>query len=248
MNDLILKTSWEDVTIGEFQDLMKAINIFKGLDSVNGDIEIDFQVKLLEILSNKNADFFYSGHFHGSEWNSSVQSVLSLLKDPPKRSEVKTTYEVAGFKFNISKTISKLSQATIKELKAIQYIDLLYIHSQKKNVNNIKECELLHKELSILMIPEGKEYGEKGFDIEWSQEHLRNNLNICDALSVSNYFLKLFQTLTTTIERSLEQTLKHQIRKIKDPEKRACLMEQMKNLDNFRYQMGSRSGGAGSII
>lgn len=243
MNELIIKQSWNEVTIGDFQEILKVVDLAKQIDMDDFKIQIDYNVKLLTILSNiKDMDYFYD--MTVDELNKCSEK-LSFLSDNPIPSEIKKNYEIAGYKFNIVNTIQRLTKASIRELRAIQYIDLLYIHSLKEES---AQCELLHKELSILMIPEGKVYGTDAFDIEESQDIIQNNMNICDALAVSAFFLTLFQTLTTIIESSLEKKLMKQIKKIKDLEKKMVLMERMKNLDKYKFQMNSQSSGDGSTI
>lgn len=212
-----IKNSWEDVTIREFQQICNV--------DVDGD-ELSHNIELLTILSNKDSEFW--GNVNLSTFKLALLN-LSFLKVKPTHSQIRVEYIIGEKKYILSDSVKRFNDCPINELKTIQGIGLFSRYEQYKS--HIDQINNLHNELSIIMIPEGMEYGKQGYSVSENAQFIRDNMSICDALAVSAFFLLVRDALETGLKASLTRQMKKMEKKKKiDPQKMNQLRQMIAQL------------------
>lgn len=195
--DVKIKNSWDSITIKEYQQIIS-------LESSDFDDEIDQAITLLSIVSNESYKFWEEANY---EDFIKASALLSFLSDPPKPSDIKHKYTIGDQTYNITNSIPELKKCPIQYLKSIQYIGLNQKQGQFSEMSTFEQTNKIHEILAIMLIPEGQHYGVEGYSVSKNAEHLREHMNITDALSVSAFFLLLFEALITGLSDSLEKEM-----------------------------------------
>lgn len=224
-----VKKTWEEITLGEFQKLVEISQRY--VDKKNDTMAMtDYGTEVLSVLTGK--EFEEIETLPIDEYKD-ISAYMGFLNEKPTPSELKTNYDVGGVKYNISKTIGKLTPKNVREMKAIQYIDLLGLHQQKKDENDASN---LHMILAVCMIPDGKTYGE--FDVMESANYLQEHLNIRDAIAVQAFFLTAFNILTSVTATYFEGK-----KRIKPKQK-----EMLTKIQSLKSRADSWLNGVGDTI
>ena len=141
----------------------------KGLD-IN---ELDDQIEFASILLGIDVD--------DMTWVEFCKELkkLDFLKDEVPRTIVRTSYTLNGRKY--------ITKANLNELTVSRYMDF---------VNQSKTGDL-ERILSVVLIPEGKEYGD--YDIEQVYKDILT-MNIVDVYAVFNFFKVQFIVCVKTMK------------------------------------------------
>lgn len=222
-----LKTSWDNVTLGEYQNFCK-IKPYEMEDNW------DLYATYLSVFSDKDYMFWINADYDDFM---SAKSLIAFADSPPQPNEIRHIYEVAGVKYNIAKSIPSLKKCPISELKGLQMISLQECSLTNSELSYEEIIDNLHIQLSLMMIPEGMEYGKDGYSISENAEHLQNNLHICDALSVANFFLLLYKGLTAGLKTSLEKKIKRLMKMDNKSDQMELLMEMKKLLSTLDHKI-----------
>lgn len=188
-------------------DNYKKLSIRKYIElqemELEGREEIDVQVNILSILNDMTEDEICDLPL--DEYKKLVVA-SSFLKTPPAPNDkIADTITINKTKYNVIKNIKKLT--------AGQYIDY-------QNYIKNKDLKMLPYILSVFIIPDGKKYGE---NLENTIEDIYN-LSIIDALSLSAFFLRKWESLTKATLIYLIWRMKWMMKKEKNP----IVKEQMK--------------------
>lgn len=174
--------------------------------------EIEKHIRLISVLNDmdeeevENLDLIEFGK---------LNQKLIFLTEMPVRKMVATHYKIGGYDLEVVMNMQQLTVA--------QYIDYqTYLKDTDKYLSEL---------LSVFLIPKGKKYGE-GYDIIDVQNAIRDNLTIVDALSMSAFFLLLYQSLTKATVESLTRKMKKMMKKSKNPQEVAKLQEVIANLED----------------
>lgn len=221
MEQVKIKSSWDNVTLKEYQEFCDI-----AFDEIADDVELNCQ--LLGIFSNQPYEFWQTVDY-GDYLK--AKDALLFLSTKPEPSEIKHRYAIAGRKYNIAESIPKLKKSTIEGLKACHYMGLCEKSKHTSRMTAQERLSDFHKELAIMMIPEGQEYGKPPYSISENAEYLQNNITIREALAVSAFFLALWKALTTGLKYSLEMQIKKMKKKSTEQEKIELFKEMMKTLD-----------------
>lgn len=198
-----IKTSWDNVTLGEYQQ-------FCQISISDMEDDIDFRCTILSIFSDKDYSFWESVSI---EDFMKAGDRLDFIATPPSPSAIKHKYTIEGRHYNIAESIPKLKDCPISELKAGHLIGLHKTKNSAANMTPAEQINNLHNMLSVMMIPKGMQYGVEGYSVSENAEHLQRHLGIRDALAVSAFFLILWKGLTDGINASLEREMKKMVKK-----------------------------------
>lgn len=169
MKNIIVKNSWDDITIKEYQQIMGLLN-----DPELIDDQVELNNYLLNVLTGLSLNEIRNLTL--SDYTSLI-SYLKFLSSEPK-GVVKKSYTINN---NEYKTVLKLSNVTTG-----QYMDL-----QTLTTNWESTLENLGKVIAVFLIPKGMKYGE--YNIEDVGNEIENHMKISDALSLAFFFSTLNQ-------------------------------------------------------
>lgn len=126
-----------------------------------------------------------------------------------------------------------------RHMQANQYIDYqTFIKDPDNHLCNIAAC---------FLIPAGKKYNN-GYDVLNEAEYLYEHLTVDVLQDIFFFFQKLYQELTLGTLRSLESTMKKELKKEKDPLIRRKLMRGMIECRLARKQILSQKSGDGFVL
>lgn len=195
--------NYNDVTIEKYLEIKAVID--------GGYDETETQIKLVSVLSDLSEDEVVNLNL--VEYKKLNQK-LEFLTEMPQQKIVATKYKLGGYEFE--------TMLNIQDMTVSQYID--YQTFVKDTDKYLVEL------LSIFLIPKGKKYNE-GYDILEVHKVIRENLSIVDAMSMSGFFLLLYQSLTKSTLTYLIKKLKRMKRKMKNPEEIQRMEEAITNLE-----------------
>lgn len=230
----MIKNKWDEVTIGEYQSI---IALFKNFN-VETDDPLEHNISLLTILSDKDKEYFEAIPI--TQLSEHIDN-LSFIHTPIPHAKVVRYYNLGDKKFEATGTAYKISQASAKDLKAIQYIDHLTLWE-----NPELNTENLHLMLAVYLIPKGESYGSEGFSISKNAELIQKHMKICDALAVSDFFLLQFKASIHSTVNYLESIIKKAMKK--NPQKAQALKEKLKMLKSLGSPKDLWANGDGDLI
>lgn len=239
MSKANIKSSWSEVTIGEYKEFIKLAETFDESGKEPMDV-LNYNLSLLSLFSDQDQKYYEELTQH--EYIDCVNT-LDFLNTMPPIGKVKKTYVLGGKKYDVTGTARKIGESSIRELKAIQYIDFLTVDKMKAEKGHI---EMIDTELAILLLPKGVSYGTEGFSVSENAEYIAKHLSICDALAISAFFLLQYEALIVSTVNSLKRRLRKTIRK--NPETMSELKTELRKLDNLRSPMDLCRNGVGGII
>lgn len=181
--------NYKDLTIRKFNELNE-------LRFVDGDDD-DLYIKMVAILDDKTEDEVLNMPL--DEFASKRHKLNFLAKKP-------STISILPKKLTINNKRYRLEKDAF-HLNAGQYIDYkMYIKDTDAFYDN------LSKILTVFIIPEDAKYGD-GYDTAELAEELEDSISIELAISISNFFFRLFQGYISRILRSLESTMRKATRR-----------------------------------
>ena len=194
--------NYSDVTIEKYMEIKAVIE-----EQYDNDVT---NVKLVSILSDMTEEEV--GNLNLTEYKK-LNEKLIFLTEMPSKKMIATKYKLGGCEFEM--------MMNIQDMTVSQYIDYQTF---------IKDTEKYLVELiSIFLIPKGKKYNE-GYDIMKVHKLIKENLSIVDALSMSDFFLLWYQSLTKATLHSLIRRLKKMKKKMKNQEEIRKMEEAIANL------------------
>jgi hypothetical protein len=196
--------SYDKLTIGKYKEV-KAI-IDAKYDEIQTNIEL---VSVLTDMHPDDVEDLPLGTF-----NRLLQSTAFLMEEPKQRL-VATRYKLGKYDLDVVMDLKKLTVA--------QYIDYQ---------NYLKDIErYLVEIISVFLIPKGMKYCE-GYDVADVQRVIEENMSIIDALSLSAFFLTLYQSLTKATLTYLKRKMRWMKMMTWKKEERKKLQEVIANLES----------------
>lgn len=172
--------SWEDITLAKYDDICNVVN--------DKDIEeIDKNVQLVSLLYEEDEDKIWE--LTMTELQELLEQTLWISEFTFDRKRKFKNIIISGTKYIVSQDISKLSVA--------QYID--YQNYFTTSLDSKKIAKLL----SVLIIPEGKQYNTD-YDLEDVRRDIYENLNLPTAQSLLFFFMKKSANSIRNMLQSLE--------------------------------------------
>lgn len=195
--------SWDKLTVGKYMEIKSVID---------SDLEeAEKMTALLSLLSDIDEDELLDLPL--VRYNHMLQNTSFLFTNLPKR-VVATKYVLGGVTLDVMLNIEKMTAA--------QFIDYQnYVKDVEKNLIQL---------LSIFLIPKGCKYND-GYDIIEIQKLIRDNLCVVDAMSLSAFFLKWYESLLKATVHYLTKQMKKMMKKETNEETKEKLKEVIANLE-----------------
>ena len=158
-------TSWKEMPIGVF---MKISEVNKS--DYNDD---DKLFHIAALLSDMDYEEFISMPLNESR---DIIAKAAFMYNEPKASKMKKTYVIGSRTYRVMRNMDDMTTA--------QYLNYQSIAERPVD-------ETMADLMAIVLIPEGKTYGD--YDMQEVTEEIRDHFNIEDALSVADFFTRLFE-------------------------------------------------------
>ena len=195
--------SFDKLTIGKYKDIRDVLD--RNLSEVETNMEI---VAILNDLDVSDIGDMPLGAF-----NYLMRDMLFLYSEPKKRM-VADRYRFGKYELN--------TMLNLKDMTVAQYVDYQeFLKDSDKYLTQI---------LSVFLIPKGKKYNE-GYDIVDVQRAIEDNMSIEEAISLSAFFLNLYQSLTKVTLTSLTKRMKRMEKKSRNKEEKRKLQEVIRHLE-----------------
>lgn len=166
-------TSWKQMSIGTF---MKVSEINRSQDS-----DEDKLFRIAALLSGMEYEDFLNLPLNESR---GIIAKGGFMYEEPKAGKIKKTYVIGSRTYRVMRNMDDMTTA--------QYLN--YQSIADKPVD-----DTMADLMAIVLIPEGKTYGD--YDMTEITEEIRDNFNIEDALSVADFFTRLFERSIRRMQR-----------------------------------------------
>lgn len=203
--------NYNNLPIGLYQE----ITMVSRDDSLE---EIDKQVQIIAILTGATEDEILHLPIH--EYKDLVVKSQFLDPDNIKYHPVAKKYRLGGYEL--------IPVTDYRKLETCQYIDFQTFASDLD--------KYLVEFLSVILVPKGHRYND-GYDILDVQKAIREEMSICDGVSLSAFFL-------TWCAKSIVASLNYSIReakRIKDRAKREEIMKMIRERGTRLQRSGDGS-------
>lgn len=159
---------WSDITISDHKRIVEVYKKYAG----NEDDPM-FEYELVCAVYGKPWEWI-----EGMSISEAAEYVRSIqfLAERPKSNTPKAYYTLNGHRYKTTFNMQAITTA--------QYIDFQQMSA--------KSGEMPAEFLSIILIPEGKEYNQ-GYDLQDAVKEIEFNLSVEDALGLSAFFFNLLQ-------------------------------------------------------
>ena len=158
-------TSWKEMPIGVF---MKISEVNKS--DYNDD---DKLFHIAALLNNMDYEDFINLPLNESR---DIIAKAAFMYNEPKAGKMKKTYVIGSRTYRVMRNMDDMTTA--------QYLNYQSIAERPVD-------ETMADLMAIVLIPEGKVYGD--YDMQDVTEEIRDHFNIEDALSVADFFTRLFE-------------------------------------------------------
>lgn len=200
--ELKKRTSWRDVTISEYYELVNEIT-----DPALADYDI--AVKKVSFSSGLSEDEVWGlsiPEFRNKQAESMWMDEFSI-NDNPNFKEI----TIDGEKYTVDTNLQNFTVA--------QYVDFQTLYPKRKN-----DIKILGNILACFIIPKGKKYAD-GYDIQSTAMKINECLDIMTAQEIMFFFLKQLLISTRATANYLNWQMKRMSRRTKDKEKAQKLEE-----------------------
>ena len=166
-------TSWKEMPIGVF---MKINEINKSDYS-----DDDKLFRIAAMLSGMDYEEFITLPLNESR---DIIAKAGFMYEEPKAGKMKKTYVIGSRTYRVMRNMDDMTTA--------QYLN--YQSIADKPVD-----DTMADLMAIVLIPEGKTYGD--YDMQEATEEIKTYFNIEDALSVADFFTRLFERSIRRMQR-----------------------------------------------
>ena len=193
--------NWNHISINKNYSILDILED-ESLDGFNKNINI------CAVLTGESPEYF---KLLSIEEASIYFSKLDFLNNPPRITTPPNTYNIT-----YKGQPLKLKLCDIEHLTVSQFVDWNTLVSTISDPSNIKSLrDIIGNLLSIFLVPEDKSYST-GYDIDYLQEILLDQISFGTAQSILNFLLTKYLRL---LNRSLRYLVREEKkRKMKNPE------------------------------
>lgn len=181
--------NWEDISIGQYTDIVKVVEKHNKASEPD---EITYVMDLLSVCTGKSKEEFMGMTVDELKL---LTNELSFISQPPK-GRLNDKIIVNDKKYNLT--------VNVKNITIAQYID--YTETLKKDPENIAMM------CAIFCIPDGHKYNE-GYHVVDLADEFYDHFKIVDAIGISFFFQKLYQTSVKVTLNYLKRRLKKEMKK-----------------------------------
>lgn len=195
------KFNWNNISINQYYSILDILED-ESLDGFNKNINI------CAVLTGESPDYF---KLLSIEEASIYFSKLNFLNNPPRITTPPNTYNIT-----YQGQPLKLKLCDIEHLTVSQFVDWNTLVSTISDPSNIKSLrDIIGNLLSIFLVPKDKSYST-GYDINYLQEILLDQISFGTAQSILNFLLtKYLRLLKVSLRYLVREERK---RKMKNPE------------------------------
>ena len=195
------KFNWNNISINQYYSILDILED-ESLDGFNKNINI------CAVLTGESPEYF---KLLSIEEASIYFSKLNFLNAPPRITTPPNTYNIT-----YQGQPLKLKLSDIEHLTVSQFVDWNTLVASVSDPSNIKSLrDIIGNLLSIFLVPEDKQYST-GYDINYLQEILLDQISFGTAQSILNFLLTKYLRLLKVSLRYLVR--KEKKRKMKNPE------------------------------
>ena len=195
------KFNWNNISINQYYSILDILED-DSLDGFNKNINI------CAVLTGESPEYF---KLLSIEEASIYFSKLDFLNNPPRITTPPNTYNIT-----YKGQPLKLKLCDIEHLTVSQFVDWNTLISTISDPSNIKSLrDIIGNLLSIFLVPSDKQYST-GYDIDYLQEILLDQISFGTAQSILNFLLTKYLRLLKVSLRYLVREEKK--RKMKNPE------------------------------
>ncbi len=162
--EILIPTSWEDVTLGEFIELSK-------LDMADFESPVDYYIQMLTLLGNQDIEDIKE--FLKLTDLTAIISEMVFINEAPKELDNKEV-TIDG---QVYKLIPNLNNITLGEYVSIESL------IERDKLNSISSIPAI---LSVILRPEGEEFNSD--IVEDRMRLFKEKLSIEDVLGMSLFF------------------------------------------------------------
>lgn len=196
-----IKHSWDEVTIADFHRINSIASHYNDKINLAGD-DIDFMLAIISVLAGEDIQDMPTDEFN------ELEKKASFINTPPVVNQPKKQYRIGEHTFLFNGLGKFKRDATVREMKAIQYIDALHLAGDQTGL-----LDNIHMLMAVILQRKGgKEYNEKGFSVSENAEIIRSGMSITDAISIHNFFFQLSDILTSITKHYSESRKPKKIR------------------------------------
>ena len=197
------KFNWDHISINQYYSILDILED-DSLDGFNKNINI------CAVLTGESPEYF---KLLSIEEASIYFSKLNFLNNPPRITTPPNTYNIT-----YKGQPLKLKLSDIEHLTVSQFVDWNTLVASVSDPSNIKSLrDIIGNLLSIFLVPEDKSYST-GYDIDYLQEILLDQISFGTAQSILNFLL-------TKYLRLLKVSLRYLVREEKKRMKRNKMKE-----------------------
>ena len=183
---ITLPSSWDGITVGQFQDLYPVlVSESKLVERVPALISVLSGLPLQDVMKIKIEEY------------RKISKALSFLDTLDTLTDVRDSFKVDGDRYSVDTNISNMCGA--------QYMDFMHFLGECKGDNNLV-MQNLHNLLSCVVIKdERKRWGYKrgeydGSKIETTRKLIKDKMPISLAFPIAVFFWNLWQESTKNIQ------------------------------------------------
>lgn len=207
--------------------LRKYLKLLELLEEQSDYDELHLQASIIAVLNDMTEEEVLALKI--SEYGNKVKESQFIFKAPDVNNRCPDKVVLNGHKYHIVKDPRKLT--------AGQFIDF------ETFMNEENRYKYLPNILACFIMPEGKEYGE--YDALEVSDMIADYMNVEEALQICGFFRKQSLVCTRLTLRFLEERLKKEMRREKNPELKMKLKEAMTKMKEYKDFIKNGTGFIG---
>lgn len=208
-------------------NLRKYLKLLELLEEQSDYDELHLQASIIAVLNDMTEEEVLALKI--SEYGNKVKESQFIFKTPEVNNRCPDKVVLNGHKYHIIKDPRKLT--------AGQFIDF------ETFMNEENRYKYLPNILACFIMPEGKEYGE--YDVMEVSDMIADYMNVEEALQICGFFRKQSLVCTRLTLRFLEERLKKEMRREKNPELKMKLKEAMTKMKEYKDFIKNGTGFIG---
>ena len=213
------KFNWNNISINQYYSILDILED-NSLDGFNKNINI------CAVLTGESPEYF---KLLSIEEASVYFSKLNFLNNPPRITAPQNTYTVT-----YQGQPLKLKLSDIEHLTVSQFVDWNTLVSTISDPSNIKSLrDIIGNLLSIFLVPADKQYST-GYDIDYLQEILLDQISFGTAQSILNFLLTKYLRL---LNRSLRYLVREEKKRMKKEKRNLSESPELKTIKLLIHQI-----------
>lgn len=207
--------TWSDVSISQFEEIVSISGM-----RIN---DLDKAIEILSVMTGETSEYYKA--LPVPQFREQISRISGLKVSELKPRFESGIYSIDGFRYNLTPNAERMA--------AGQFID--YQMTVENDPNNIAML------CAILLIPEGKKYGE-GYHVPDLAKMIYEKFPYIDAMGISFFLKKTLDALSAATLYSSIRRMKKQRKKEKDPGRRITMQAAIRKTQQAAKKILDRSG------